>query len=133
MANHLGTHLLVDFAECNVELLDDEVYLRSSCTTAAEEMGASVVAVHSHRFEPYGVSVMIILAESHLSLHSWPEYGMASADIYVCGDTADPQKGKLLLGESLKAKKVTELEVARGQLVRTFQPKQTELNPLSGK
>jgi S-adenosylmethionine decarboxylase proenzyme len=117
MEHSLGRHLLVDFAECNTELLDDEQFLRSCCADAAREMGATVMGVHSHRFEPHGVSVMVILAESHLSLHSWPEFGMASSDVYVCGGQ-DPEVAKRFLAGRLEAGHACELEVERGRMVR---------------
>ncbi len=116
MSTLLGRHLLVELHDCDSALLDDEQFLRSQCAAAAGRMGATVVKEHSHRFTPIGVSVVIILAESHLSLHTWPEYGLAAVDIFVCGPGADPHVAKQRLSRSLKAGRVVELEIRRGEL-----------------
>jgi len=79
-------------------------------------MGATIVCTHSHRYEPHGVSVVIILAESHLSLHTWPEFKLASVDIFVCNPRTDPNLAKTHLHRALKAEKIAELEVERGRL-----------------
>lgn len=118
MSTVLGRQLLVEFYECDPLLLDDEDFLRSHCLAAAKVMGATVVGQHSHRFNPIGVSVVVILGESHLSLHTWPEHGMASVDIFTCGIDMEPRPAKALLAEAVQAGRAVELEVERGQLGR---------------
>ena len=81
---------------------------------AAERMGATVISHHSHRFEPIGVSVVLILAESHLSLHSWPEHGIASMDVFTCGTSIDPSGARDYLSKRLEASRVSEMLVDRG-------------------
>ena len=89
-------------------------------------MGASVVSMHSHRFQPTGLSVVVILAESHLALHTWPEHNSASADIFVCNPAADLHRAKRHLAECLRAERMAEMELSRGQLehapVRGWRP-----------
>jgi S-adenosylmethionine decarboxylase len=111
----LGKHLLLELYQCDRALLDDEEFLRSECVNAARAMGASVIGVHSHRFQPVGLSVVVILAESHLALHTWPEHATASADIFVCNPVADLQRAKRHLSACLRSRHVSEQEFARGQ------------------
>ena len=118
MPTLLGRHLLVDFLQCDPDLLNDEQSLLSRCVAAAGAMGATVVGQHAHRFEPIGVSVVVILAESHLSLHTWPEHCMASLDIFTCGVDMDSQLAKNHLAEWLQAGRFVELDVGRGDLDR---------------
>ena len=116
MASFLGRHLLIELYQCDRSRLDDEEFLRAAAVAAARAMRASVVAVHSHRFDPVGVSLMVVLAESHLALHTWPEHGAASADIFVCSGETEPQQAKTVLVESLRAGRAAELELERGRL-----------------
>ena len=111
----LGRHLLIELYDCDPSRLDDETLLREECVAAAKAMGATVVGVHSHRFQPVGVSVVVVLAESHLALHTWPEHGTASADVFVCSPRIEPQQAKAYLSESLRATRVAELELDRGR------------------
>lgn len=85
-----GVHYLLDLFGCSSPILDDEAALIALAVEAAEKAGATVLAEHHHRFDPHGVSAICILAESHLSIHTWPEIGTATIDVYTCGDTADP-------------------------------------------
>ena len=130
MSVMLGRHLLVDLCDCDRMLLDDEGFLLSRCVAAAKIMGATVVGEQSHRFDPIGVSVVVILAESHLSLHTWPEYGMASIDIFTCGVDAEPHLAKDFLAECLQAEQIVELDVERGQMGR-FGGKRSQIATLA--
>ena len=112
----LGRHLLVELYGCDRARLDDEEFLRSQCVAAAEAMGATVMGVHAHRFQPMGVSVVVVLAESHLAMHTWPEHGTASLDLFVCSATTDPHQAKSHLAQSLNATRTAELELERGRL-----------------
>jgi S-adenosylmethionine decarboxylase proenzyme len=86
-----GVHYLLDLFGCSSPILDDEIALLALAVEAAEKAGATVLAEHHHRFDPHGVSAVCILAESHLSIHTWPETGTATIDVYTCGTTADPE------------------------------------------
>ena len=116
MSKLLGRHLLVELYGCDRVRLDDEEFLRTHCVAAAEAMGATVVGVHAHRFQPMGVSVVVVLAESHLALHTWPEHGTASLDVFVCSHSTDPRQAKIHLACHLNAVRTAELELQRGRL-----------------
>lgn len=81
---------------------------------AANAAGASVLSAHSHFFEPHGVSSVIIIEESNLCIHTWPEFGYAAADFFTCGDTVNPWKSFEYLKNFLKAKKFNCMELQRG-------------------
>jgi S-adenosylmethionine decarboxylase proenzyme len=81
--------LLVDCYECAADL-DDADFLLATLRGAAERVGAKIVNVVTQRFSPRGVSVILILAETHLSVHTWPEHGYAAVDVFVCGEGKDP-------------------------------------------
>lgn len=111
----LGRHVLVEAYECNPELLDDIQFLQEAMVEAATRTGAEVVDVVFRKFQPYGVSGVVVISESHLAIHTWPEYGYAAIDLFTCGETADPWKAFSYLTEVLESKKVTTLEVQRGR------------------
>ncbi len=118
MAKPLGRHLLVELYGCDASRLDDAEFLRTECAAAASAMGATVVGVHAHRFEPVGVSVVVVLAESHLALHTWPEQSTASLDIFTCSTLTDPHRAKSHLADCLQSRHAAELELDRGNLDR---------------
>ena len=115
--NALGKHLLLELNDCNREALNDIDFLRSTMLTAATESGATVLGESFHYFSPQGVSGVVIIAESHLSIHTWPEYGYAAADIFTCGDTVQPEKAAEVMVEKLGARNHSITEIKRGFLV----------------
>ena len=115
--NALGKHLLLELYDCNQEALNDLGFLKSALMTAATEAGATVLGESFHYFSPQGVSGVVIIAESHLSIHTWPEYGYAAADIFTCGDAVQPDKAAEILIEKLDAKNHSKMEIQRGLLV----------------
>jgi S-adenosylmethionine decarboxylase len=113
----LGKHLLLELRDCNREALNDLSLLEGTLVYAAEEAGATVVGKHFHRFAPQGVSGAVLISESHLSLHTWPEYGYAAVDIFTCGDSVDSDLAAEILIERLGSKDPTIMEIKRGLLV----------------
>lgn len=90
---YAGTHLLIDMYGASPALLGNVDYLRRACEDAAKACGATILGGHYHPFgEGYGVSGVTLLAESHISVHTWPERQYAAFDIFVCGK-CDPQFG----------------------------------------
>ena len=87
--NTRGRHLLLDLFGCPAELLNDAELLRELLTRAAEEARAHVVAQVFHPFSPHGVTGVLVIQESHLSVHTWPEEGFVTVDVYVCNYTTD--------------------------------------------
>ena len=84
----LGHQLLLDLAGIDADRLDDLPRLRDALVGAARAAGATVVEQRFHRFAPHGVSGVVILAESHLAIHTWPELGTAAVDVFTCGEKA---------------------------------------------
>ena len=113
----IGRHLLLELKDCNRELLSDLSFLRNTLLSAAREAGATIMGDSFHVFEPYGgVSGVVIIAESHLSIHTWPEYGYAAVDIFTCGNALHPERAVDLLVNALEAKSTSTLELERGIL-----------------
>ncbi|HOO97579.1 MAG TPA: adenosylmethionine decarboxylase [Caldisericia bacterium] len=87
-----GRHLLCELSGCNPNLIGDVDFARRTLFEAANNAGAEVMEMAFHRFFPQGVSGVVVIAESHLSIHSWPECGYAALDIYTCGDHTSPER-----------------------------------------
>ena len=102
--NVLGLHLLLELKDCNPQLLDDLDYTRESLIQTAKQLGAHVVGESFHQFSPQGVTGILSIAESHISIHTWPEFGYAAADIFTCGSTFRPSDAADLLISDLRAK-----------------------------
>jgi len=115
--NALGRHLLVELQDCDKEALNDLGFLREAMLAAATDCGAEVLGDSFHNFSPQGVSGVVIIAESHLSIHTWPEYGYAAVDIFTCGTTVEPEKAAEVMIEKLGSKNHSLTEIQRGLLV----------------
>ena len=98
-----GNHLLLELYGCNREKLNDELYLRCQLNSAAKLAKASVLNIVSNKFEPFGVTAIALLAESHLSIHTWPESHYSAIDIFTCGRNMKPKLASQFLIESLEA------------------------------
>ena len=114
--NGVGKHLLLELKDCNKEMLDDLDSLKSTLLAVANEAGATVLGESFHQFNPHGVSGVVIIAESHLFIHTWPEYGYAAADIFTCGDSVQPEKAVKMLISKLGAKSHSIVKLQRGPL-----------------
>lgn len=115
--NALGRHLLVELHDCNKEVLNDLDFIRDVMVKAAVDCGAEVLGESFHRFSPQGVSGVVVIAESHISIHTWPEYGYAAADVFTCGTTVKPEIAAEVLIEKLGSRNHTLTEIQRGVLV----------------
>jgi S-adenosylmethionine decarboxylase len=115
----LGKHLLLELKDCNTELLNNMEYLKGVLVEAACQIGATVVKDSFYQFSPQGISGVVIIAESHISIHTWPEYNFAAVDIFTCGDVIEPRNAVKLLAEKLKAKSTSYIELKRGVLLET--------------
>ena len=100
-----GKHLILELYGCNSEKLNDEPYLRYLLNSAAKLANALVLNIVSNKFEPYGVTAIALLAESHLSIHTWPESKYAAIDIFTCGINMKPYLASQFFIETLEAKK----------------------------
>ena len=114
--NALGKHLLLELKGCDDGVLNDIGFLREALLAAAGEAGATVLGESFHQFNPQGVSGVVIIAESHLVIHTWPEYGYAAADIFTCGNSVQPEKAAEMLVRKLGSKNHSIIEMQRGIL-----------------
>ena len=112
----LGRHLLLELKDCNEELLDDLDFIRECLNEAAIRCGASVVGESFYHFSPRGVSGVVNIAESHISIHTWPEYGYAAADVFTCGDVVTPEEAATTIADKLEARNRSVIELRRGML-----------------
>jgi len=109
-----GRHVAVDAWGVRYDLLNDADWLKDQLVEAAEATGATVLSVQSRQFEPQGATVLVLLSESHLSIHTYPEKGFAAIDCYTCGETVDPQNAIDRLMEALKPERVHAKKLIRG-------------------
>jgi S-adenosylmethionine decarboxylase len=87
----VGKHCILELYSCDCARLDDEDFVRSALSNAALRAGATLLNLISHHFQPHGVTGLALLAESHISFHSWPESGYAAVDVFTCGDHTMPE------------------------------------------
>ena len=114
--NVLGLNIMVELRECNRALLDDLTYIKAAMTQAAGEAGATIIGESFHQFHPQGVTGILAIAESHLCIHTWPEYGYAAADIFTCGTSFDPKRAAHILIDKLESRDHALVEHRRGVL-----------------
>lgn len=110
----LGTHLLLEMAGCSPDFLDNEEGVRRALLRAVMEANATILDSSFHKFSPQGVSGVVVIAESHLSIHTWPELGYAAVDVFTCGDRAMPHKAVEHLIEVFTPTHYDLREMARG-------------------
>lgn len=113
--NALGRHILVEFTGCNADVLNDVSAIEKSMIQAAQVAGATVISSNFHHFSPWGVSGVVVIQESHLAIHTWPEYRYASVDLFTCGETVDPWVSFEHLKQALEAT-YSAIELNRGAL-----------------
>ena len=112
--NVLGTHVLLELRECDPQLLDDLAGIRQALLSAASEVGAHVVGESFHQFTPQGVTGILSIAESHISIHTWPEFGYAAADIFTCGDQTMPERAAASIVAALRCRDPEITQIRRG-------------------
>ncbi|MCM3487801.1 adenosylmethionine decarboxylase [Alkalihalophilus marmarensis] len=110
----MGRHVIAELWGCNIEKLNNMSFIEQTFVDAALKAGAEVREVAFHKFAPHGVSGVVIISESHLTIHSFPEHGYASIDVYTCGDRIDPNVASNYIAEALGASTSEVIEVPRG-------------------
>jgi len=105
--SHQSKHLLLELYRCDCEKLNDESFLRCILDRAAKLANATVLYLISNKFEPQGVTAIALLAESHISIHTWPESNYSAVDIFTCGQNMMPELASQYLIQSLMAKEHT--------------------------
>jgi S-adenosylmethionine decarboxylase proenzyme len=111
---YLGRQLIAEFYDCPVHLLNDKDFIERAMNDAARDCGATIVNSVFHLFNPHGVSGAVIIAESHLTIHTWPEHGYAAVDVFTCGETVDPSDAVDSLSRALQAGHTSASEMNRG-------------------
>ena len=114
--NALGTQIILELKDCNRDLLNDLSYIRDSLLQAARKTGATVIDQSFYQFSPQGVTGVIAIAESHLCIHTWPEYGYAAVDIFTCGENFRALEAVEMVVESLECRDHSVVQIERGVL-----------------
>ena len=100
-------HILFDLIDCPSDLLDDDEFIKLALQISASKAKSKLLDLGMHKFEPQGVTGYALLANSHISIHTWPEKGIAKGDIFTCSDVCEPHKAVEYLKKQFKAKKLT--------------------------
>ena len=112
----LGIHFLLELSGCPIGNLTDREFVENALLDAARKSGATIVTTAFHTFNPHGVSGVIVIAESHLAIHTWPEAGYAAVDVFTCGDRVMPREAVRLCIEAFAPKHHSFVEIKRGIL-----------------
>lgn len=112
--NALGRHILAEIYGCDEKMLNNRSLIEEIMVESALEAGAEVREVAFHKFSPQGVSGVVVVSESHLAIHTWPELGYAAVDVFTCGDRVNPWDACNYLTSRFNAKHMTATEVKRG-------------------
>ena len=107
---------MAEFFDCNPNVLNNLELIEKKMTQAAIECGAHVVQTCFHMFSPHGVSGVVIISESHLAIHTWPELGYAAVDLFTCGENCDPKIAYDFLKAAFSSKSGSYSELRRGMI-----------------
>lgn len=110
----LGRHIMVEYYNCDKEILNNYEKIEKYMVQAAKEAKATIVTSTFHMFNPWGVSGAVIIQESHLTIHTWPEYNYAAVDLFTCGEEINPWDAFEYLERKLRAEKTDYTEMSRG-------------------
>lgn len=127
----LAHHVLLDLYGCDKALLNDEDFLHDLFLKTAEELKCTLIEDVFHRFSPQGVSGVLVIAESHLSIHTWPELGYASIDLFTCSDPSELRRMPEILASALSAERFDFKDHERGILKPRASVAQTAKNALA--
>lgn len=110
----IGHHYIVEASDCDPKIISSVEKVQQILVKAAEIAGAQVWSVLFSKFPPRGVSGVVVISESHISAHTWPEFGYGAMDFYTCGDNVDPEKGLNFAVEAFGASSAHITEITRG-------------------
>ena len=120
--NALGRHLLLELFDCDSDAITNLDVVKSVLVEAAKRAQATIVDVVFHEFNPFGISGVVVIAESHLSIHTWPEYRYAAVDIFSCGEVLQPSVAANYLVEQFGAERTSVVELQRGLFLGSPHP-----------
>jgi S-adenosylmethionine decarboxylase len=126
MIEALGTQTFVEYYNCDKNIIDDEKKIELLMNNAARISNATIIKSTFHRFAPQGVSGVIVIAESHFAIHTWPEHSYASVDLFTCGSSIDELKAIKYLKEQFNSSKYEVKKVKRGDFTKINQEKVIE-------
>ncbi|UCG13911.1 MAG: adenosylmethionine decarboxylase [Deltaproteobacteria bacterium] len=112
----LGRHLIIELFQCDSAILDDLQTLEHRLLEAVKLSGATIIQPFFHQFSPHGITGIVVVAESHFAMHTWPEYGYCAVDIFTCGEHIEAHEALDYLKKNLKAASVSVMETKRGIL-----------------
>ena len=112
-SQNIGRHCILELYQCDHAKLNDEAFIRTTITSSAKIAGATLINLVTHSFKPQGVTGLALLAESHISIHTWPEIGYAAIDVFTCGDHTMPEKACKLLFKDFLAKQFSFKNIER--------------------
>lgn len=115
MQEALGRHIIAEFYDCPSNALNQVIAIEKAMVDSAEKAGATIINSTFHHFAPFGVSGVVVIQESHLAIHTWPEYGFAAVDLFTCGNTVSPWTALEVLKKALGAGHISAVEMRRGQ------------------
>ncbi len=118
----LGRHLLLELFDCDAQVINNLETVKGALVEAAKRAQATIVDVVFHEFNPFGISGVVVIAESHLSIHTWPEYRYAAVDIFSCGEVLKPDVAASYLVEQFAAERASIVELQRGVFVHSTLP-----------
>jgi S-adenosylmethionine decarboxylase proenzyme len=121
MTSPFGKHILAEYFECECTYLDSKQAIQEVMLDAASMSGATIVGNIFHHFNPHGVTGVVVIAESHLAIHTWPEFSYASVDLFTCGTHLDPWVGFEYLKQQLQSMKWESKEIIRGEMDKGLQ------------
>ena len=112
----LGRHMLLELYDCPLEILNDSQEIETILVTTVKQVNATLISKSFHHFSPYGVSGVVIIAESHITIHTWPEHRYAAIDVFTCDESIDYEQVETLLVNSFKALNHETKIIARGEM-----------------
>src|SRR5438034_6811507 len=120
--NALGRHLLLEMFDCDPDAINNLEAVKGALVEAAKRAQATIVDVVFQKFNPFGISGVVVIAESHLSIHTWPEYRYAAVDIFSCGDVLQPEVAASYLVEQFASERTSIVEMQRGMFLNSRVP-----------
>ena len=120
--NALGRHLLIELFDCDPDAINNLEAVKGALVEAAKRAHATIVDVVFHEFNPFGISGVVVIAESHLAIHTWPEYRYAAVDIFSCGEILRPEVAANYLVEQFGAERTSVVEMQRGMFLNVTNP-----------
>lgn len=133
MTKLIGKHLTVDMYGCSFEQLESVEFIKDAILTALSEAHLTLLNFISHKFEPQGLTALTLLAEGHISVHSYPNMGYAAIDVFICGDQNTPEHVVRTLSRLFRPEKTKTTHIRRGDFgsISDMKPKvKVKITPL---